>query len=77
MTELINSKNNNVRMKLQLLQMIQIVIECKIMVGCRWWVYVCVGCAVFVCIVCGEGGVCMCMCRVACCACVEMVVRAC
>ena len=28
-----NSKNNNVRMKLQLLQMIQNFIECKIVVG--------------------------------------------
>ena len=27
-------------MKLQTLQMIQIFIECRIMVGCRWWVYV-------------------------------------
>ena len=31
--ELINSKNNNVRMKLQTLQMIRIFIECTIMVG--------------------------------------------
>ena len=31
--ELINSKNNNVRMKLQTLQILQIFIECRIMVG--------------------------------------------
>ena len=30
---LINSKNNNVRKKLQTLQILQIFIECKIMVG--------------------------------------------
>ena len=31
--ELINSKNNNVRMKLQTLQILQIFIECRIVVG--------------------------------------------
>ena len=31
--ELINNKNNNVRMKLQTLQVIQIFLECRIMVG--------------------------------------------
>ena len=40
-------------MELRKLQMIPIFIECRIMVGCRWWVYLCGFCLVFVCIVCG------------------------
>ena len=32
-------KNNNVRMKLQTLQVVQVFIECKIMVGCRLCAY--------------------------------------
>ena len=58
-------------MKLQLLQMIQILIERRIMVGCRWWVYVCVGfvwCLCALCVRCGMCGV-----RVVCCACVLSV----
>ena len=58
-------------MKLQTLQILQIFIECKIMVGCRWWVCVCVGfvwclCArvqASVCVVCG---VCCVLCGVVC-----------
>ena len=66
-------------MKLQTLQILQIFIECRIMVGRRW----CVGvgmcrCVCIVCVVwyvwCEGGGVCMCMCmcRVLC-VCVESV----
>ena len=76
-------QKHNVRMKLQLLQMIQIFnrAQDRIMFGCGWCVGVGV-CVVFVCTVCvvwyvwvcvvGEGGVC-----VVCCACVLRVCVGC
>ena len=45
-------------MQLQLSQMIQIFIECRITVGCRWWVYGCVGCVWCLCALCVWRGVC-------------------
>ena len=74
--ELLNSKNNNVRMKLQTLQILHIFIECRIMVGgasvhiskhSPFRLKITVGCRL-----CTYPSihVCMCMCRVVCCACV-------
>ena len=83
-----NSKNNNVRMKLQTLQVIKIFIECKNIVGgasvhtskhSLFRLKIMVGCRFCTCPsirVCG-GGVCVCMCRRVLCVCVETVLRVC